>query len=48
MRHKGGQKKTPVPNQTVAITTEIQTPDSEHVLSCPRDKLRRTYQMLKM
>ena len=48
MRHRGGQKKTAVPNQTVTITTEIQTPDSEHVLSCPRDKLSRTYQMLKM
>ena len=41
------QKKTPLPNQTVTITTEIQTPDSEHVLSCLRDKLSRIYQMLK-
>ena len=29
-------KKTAVPNQTVKITTEIQTPDSDHDLSCPR------------
>ena len=48
MSHRGGQKKTPVINQTVTITTEIQIPDSEHVRSCPRDKFSRIYQMLKM
>ena len=41
-------KKTAVPNQKVKITTEIQTPDSDHDLSCPRDKLCRIYQMLEM
>ena len=48
MEHRDGQKKTAVPNQTVKITTEIQTTDSDDDHSCPRDKLSRIYQMLKM
>ena len=39
MGHRGGKKKTAVPNQTVKITTEIQTPDSVDDLSRPRDEL---------
>ena len=41
-------KKTAVPNPMVKITTEIQTPDSDDDLSCPRDKLSQIYKMLKM
>ena len=47
MGHRGG-KNTVLPNQTVKITTEIQTPYSDDDLSCPRDKLSQIYQMLKM
>ena len=48
MGHRGGQKKTAVPNQGVKNNNEIQTPDSDDDLSCPRDKLSQIYQMMKM
>ena len=43
MGYRGGQKKTAVPNQTVKITTEIQTPDSDDNLSSPRNKFIQIY-----
>ena len=39
-------KNTAVLNQTVKITAEIQTPDSDDDLSCPKDKLSQIFQML--